>query len=491
MRNIFLIGLLSLTLFNCTDFKDKNGMNQTVHKDSKLVLNSSVNNLTDSIQIKNIQIGSESPDEKNRLHLSYPSTHFEFINKIEEDFVQAYLAEFKKNARDINDTAVSGVDFGQHFEVIEHTPNLMAFFIDRYTSYGNNYDEQFYTHLYDLKLKKVLKFSDLFNSQNEFKEFVQIIRLKTENILKQKINNMNGLTEKDRITMWGNMTELFDDGIASNDQNYDAFSWDKDGNMTIYFDKYQLASGNFGSIKVTVKPEDYRSFINNKYHRLFHFTKVVEVPVSVVENQTSSKSGVDCGKVPCIALTFDDGPSVYTSRLLDILKENKVKATFFVLGKSAKVQKNTLLRTFQEGHQIGNHSWDHKDLKKLSKESIEQQIYDTNDVIKSITGVAPHVMRPPYGSFNPTVTATAKMPIILWNLDPLDWKDRNSSLIVDRISKATPKGIVLAHDIHKTTVEAIPAVIKALKAKGYHLVTIDELFAGTPLKAGEVYRQRK
>ena len=83
------------------------------------------------------------------------------------------------------------------------------------------------------------------------------------------------------------------------------------------------------------------------------------------------------------------------------------------------------------------------------------------------------------------------MPIILWNLDPLDWKDRNSSLIVDRISKATPKGIVLAHDIHKTTVEAIPAVIKALKAKGYHLVTIDELFAGTPLKAGEVYRQRK
>lgn len=491
MRNIFLIYLLSVTLFSCTDLKNKNSSNQTVPKDSNLVLNSSVNNLTDSIQIKNIQIGSENPDEKNRLHLSYPNTHFEFINKIEEDFVQAYLTEFKKNAKSIDDNSVSGVDFGQHFEVIEHTPDLMAFFIDRYTSYGNNYDEQFFTHLYDLKLKKVLKFSDLFNSQNEFDDFAKIIRLKTEKILKEKINIMDGLTEKDRTTMWENMTELFQNGTSPNDQNYDAFSWDKEGNMTIYFDKYQLASGNFGSIKVTLKPKEYQKFINKRYHSLFHFSKVAAVPPTVTENQTLPKSGVDCGKVPCVALTFDDGPSVYTSRLLDILKENNVKATFFVLGKSAKVQKNTLLRTFQEGHQIGNHSWDHKDLKKLGKESIEQQIYDTNDVIKSITGVSPHVMRPPYGSFNSTVTETAKMPIILWSLDPLDWKDRNSSLITERISKATPKGIVLAHDIHKTTVESIPAVIKALKAKGYHLVTVNELFGGAQLKNGEVYRQRK
>lgn len=490
MKNIFLTALCSAAIFSCTDLKNTENSNQVAKTDSSVVFNTTVDQYTDSIQIKNIRVGAESTDEKNRFHTSYPNTKFDFINQNEEKFAQDYLNQFEKASIRIDENAVAGVDFGQHFEVIEHSSSLMAFLIERYTSYGNNYAEEFFTHMYDLKEKKILQFPDIFESKAQFAGFAKVVRGKAERSLKDQIAKMDYLDNKERETMWSSMTELFQSGTAPTAENYRGFSWDKEGNMTIFFDKYQLASGNFGSLSVNLKPEEYQKFINKKYYGLFHFSKVTEIAEPVVSKPLDPQSRIDCGKVPCVALTFDDGPSVYTNKLLDILKKNNVKATFFVLGKSAKVQKNTLLRTFQEGHQIGNHSWDHKDLKKLSKASVEQQIYETNDVIKSITGVAPKVMRPPYGSFNSTVTETAKMPIILWNLDPLDWKDRNANVVAERISKATPKSIVLAHDIHQTTVESIPAVINSLKSKGYNLVTIEELFAGTTLKNGMVYRKR-
>ena len=492
MKNIFFIALLSTAIVSCTDLKNTDSKNiSSSSQDSTIVLTTTTDQFTDSIQIKTIRVGAESTDEKNRFHTSYPTTKFDFINSNEEQFAHSYLNMFEKSSIRTDANAVAGVDFGQHFEVIEHSESFMAFLIERYTSYGNNYAEEFFTHLYDLKQQKILKFPDLFSSSDTFEAFAQVVRNKAEKSLKDQIGKMDYLDNKDRATMWTNMTELFLEGTAPTEKNYSAFSWDKNGNMSIYFDKYQLASGNFGSLEIQLKPEEYQDFINAKYQRLFHLAKVESRPAKEEVVKPEASSTVDCGVVPCVALTFDDGPSVYTNKLLDILKENKVKATFFVLGKSAKVQKNTLLRTFKEGHQIGNHSWDHKDLKKLSKASVEQQIYDTNDVIKSITGVAPNVMRPPYGSFNSTVTEVAKMPIILWNLDPLDWKDRNAGLVAERMSKASPNGIVLAHDIHQTTVESIPAVISALKSKGYHLVTVDQLFKGETMKDGVVYRQRK
>lgn len=492
MKNFVIISIFSLIIFSCKDFKETNtavesGAQKPVL--TNVAYDTITSDLTDSIQIKNIRVGAESTDEKNRFHVSYPNTKFNFINENEEGFAQSYLNEFEKSAIRIDANASAGVDFGQHFEVIEHSPTLMAFLIERYTSYGNNYAEEFFTHMYDLKEKMMLKFSDLFESPKQFSDFVKIIRPKAELDLKKEISKMEYLNQKDKQTMWKNMIELFLEGTAPTDDNYSAFSWDKEGNLTIYFDKYQLASGNFGSQKITLKPKEYEQLIQTKYRALFHFELVEKDAEMKPERPISTK--VDCGKVPCIALTFDDGPSVYTDRLLDILKDNNVKATFFVLGKSAKVQRRTLLRTFKEGHQIGNHSWDHKDLTKLGAGSVQRQIENTNEVIREITGSVPSLLRPPYGAINSTVANSAKMPIILWNVDPLDWKDRDADIVAERISKANRNSIILAHDIHKTTIEAIPSVISALKKKGYQLVRVDELFSGIKLNDGEVYRQRK
>ena len=490
MKKAIFTLLLIGSLIGCKNADNQQEAQNNVDETSAI---QSSENLTDSIQVKTIQVGSEGKEIKNRFHGSYPNTVYDFINKEEEKFIQTYYDEFKEVSKNHGEDAVSRVSFGQHFEVVEQSNRFLGFLIERYTSYGNNYDVQYFTHIYDLESKQLIKFSDLFSSESEFENVVKVIRDKTEVVLKNKLDSMDGLTEEDRKAMWSNMQEQIEEGTAADEKNYHAFSWDQSGNLTIYFDKYQVASGNFENIEVTLKPEEYKNLVSDKYQELFHIKVDESTPATAddLTQTTPEESDINCGEVPCVALTFDDGPSVYTNQLLDILKENDAKATFFVLGKSAKVQKNTVLRTFHEGHQIGNHSWDHKDLKKLSKADIEQQINETNQTIKNITGKAPNVLRPPYGSYNNSVKEIVNMPIILWDLDPLDWKDRDATLVAQRMSEAKPNGIVLAHDIHKSTVEAMPKVISALKKKGYHLVTIDQLFAGKSLINRQIYNKRK
>lgn len=490
MRCIFTLFLFASILFGCQD-KDQQEESTTP---SSIDMDRSVEDLTDRIQIKTIQIGSETTTDKNKFHTSYPYTEYDFINTHQEEFAQAYLAEFQKEVDNLTAEAVAGRNFGQHFELIESTPEVIGFLIERYTSYGNNYDVQYFTHLYDLKAEKRLSFSTLFSPRENFDQLAAIARSKTKDVLQENVNAMEGLSSSDKNKLWENMQDMIEEGTEPTDKNYHAFSWDESGNLTIYFDKYQVASGNHGNIEITLSPETYQELVAQKYQYIFHIPSEQSEPVTppLGDNvPAQKKSKIDCSREPCVAITFDDGPSTHTSKLLDILKAHDVKATFFVLGKSARVQKNTLLRTYREGHQIGNHSWDHKDLQKLSDVQIDEQIGRTNEVIAEITGEGVRVLRPPYGSFNEIVKSKANMPIILWNLDPMDWKDRHAETVAERMSEAQVNGIVLAHDIHKSTVEAIPAVITNLKAKGYHLVTIDNLFSDQELNNGKVYNRRR
>ncbi|WP_299399141.1 polysaccharide deacetylase family protein [uncultured Gelidibacter sp.] len=489
MKHVLSIALLTLMFYGCKDQNTQEKQEQP----APFAIETSSEDLTDAIQINTIQVGSETTNDKNRFHTSYPSTAYDFINTHQEAFAQAYLKEFQKNIKDDNEKAVAGLDFGQHFEIIESTPSILAFLIERYTSYGNNYNTQYFTHLYDLEENKRLEFSNLFYPQENFDKLANIVKSKTTDILTEKINAMEGLTDSDRTALMKSTQEMIAQGTEPTNKNYHAFSWDASGNLTIYFDKYQVASGDHGNIEVQLAPETYKDLVAKKYQYVFHIkAEETDIATPIIKDTTTSQKvfDIDCSKEPCVAITFDDGPAKHTSQLLDILKEHGVKATFFVLGKSAKIQKNTLLRAYKEGHQIGNHSWDHKDLKKLSEPDILNQIQNTNEAISEITGADVHVMRPPYGSFNEIVKNKAGMPIILWNLDPLDWKDRNPEIVAQRMSDAKTNGIVLAHDIHKSTVEAMPAVIKSLKAKGYHLVTIDNLFSEQPLANGKVYNSR-
>lgn len=184
---------------------------------------------------------------------------------------------------------------------------------------------------------------------------------------------------------------------------------------------------------------------------------------------------------PYIALTFDDGPNQkLTPHLLDLLAEHHIHVTFFVVGENAVQYPEILQRAVREGHEIGNHSWSHPNLAKMSDENVRSQIKRTEEVITSAIGSRPILFRPPYGS----VTAHQKhfihdelgYEIILWEVDPLDWKNPGPNVVSSRILKETrPGSIVLVHDIHAQTIQAMPATLTELEAKGFKFVTVSEL----------------
>jgi len=184
-----------------------------------------------------------------------------------------------------------------------------------------------------------------------------------------------------------------------------------------------------------------------------------------------------------IALTFDDGPhATLTPKLLDILKEKGVKATFYVLGQCVVANPEVLQRAAAEGHEIGNHSFDHKAFTKAGGAGVASEVNQTSEAIEKLTGKKPVTVRPPYGSTNSSITKRLNeefgLKVVMWDVDPLDWKYRNASRVTSEILNNTKAGsIVLAHDIHPTTVAAMPDAIDGLLAKGFKFVTVSELIA--------------
>jgi peptidoglycan/xylan/chitin deacetylase (PgdA/CDA1 family) len=186
---------------------------------------------------------------------------------------------------------------------------------------------------------------------------------------------------------------------------------------------------------------------------------------------------------PYIAMTFDDGPSAtLTPKLLDILAAHHMKVTFFVLGEMVAEHPEILARAAREGHEIASHSWSHPNLAKMGQEGVRSQLQRTDDQIKSATGKRPTLFRPPYGS----ITERQKRwihdefgyDIILWDVDPLDWKRPGPAVVRNRILKETrPGSIVLSHDIHPGTIEAMPSTFDQLEAKGFKFVTVSELLS--------------
>lgn len=184
-----------------------------------------------------------------------------------------------------------------------------------------------------------------------------------------------------------------------------------------------------------------------------------------------------------IALTFDDGPHPQnTPRLLDILAKRNVKATFYVIGRNVGLYPQVLRRTVAEGHEIGNHSQTHPLLSKLGDSGLRQEMKRCQDAIGSAAGVRPRTMRPPYGGLlqrqRELVHQEFGYPTILWSVDPLDWRRPGPSVVTSRIlSATTPGGIVLAHDLHGQTVDAMPATVDGLLRRGFRFVTVSQLIA--------------
>lgn len=192
--------------------------------------------------------------------------------------------------------------------------------------------------------------------------------------------------------------------------------------------------------------------------------------------QLQSSQLPDCHAKPCLALTFDDGPNAtVTPRVLDVLKQHNVRATFFVIGIHVQGNEALLRRIHAEGHEIGNHTWNHPDLTTLSPADVQSQIQMTQNIVGRAGVPLPQLLRPPYGSVNDMVKSQAHMTIVRWNIDPDDWQVLDSQKVYDNVmATAKPGGVVLMHDIYPSTADALGPVIDSLQQK-YQLVTASQL----------------
>ncbi|MFB8108206.1 polysaccharide deacetylase family protein [[Kitasatospora] papulosa] len=206
-----------------------------------------------------------------------------------------------------------------------------------------------------------------------------------------------------------------------------------------------------------------------------------------------SFGSVDCRKAKCIALTFDAGPGKDTPRLLDILEEKKVPATFFLLGRDHVLKHpDTVRRIAAEGHEVANHTWSHEILTDRKPDEIRAELKRTQDAIAAITGTKPRLMRPPQGRTDDTVSEISKelgLSQVLWSTTAKDFSTNDSALIMKRtLDQAGKDGIILLHDIYEGTVPAVPGIIDTLKERGYTFVTVPQLMAPAEPRPGTVYR---
>ncbi len=225
--------------------------------------------------------------------------------------------------------------------------------------------------------------------------------------------------------------------------------------------------------EVVLPYEEYKSYIA---------LRNTEIPsLAPLDMTIEKRKEIDPSK-PMIAFSFDDGPNgVSTPRILDILKENDAKATFFMLGQNIEKHPDVVKRMVQEGHEPANHTVSHKNLAKLNADEIHEEIFRTQDLIFQTTGVESKWLRPPYGEISDLLRQITPIPLLLWSIDSLDWHSRNVEKIKEEVLPSIKDGsLVLMHDIYGTTAQALEEILPVLKEQGYQFVTVSELYTYRP-----------
>lgn len=215
--------------------------------------------------------------------------------------------------------------------------------------------------------------------------------------------------------------------------------------------------------------------------------------VAAVNQQTPpEQQAAPTPRPKAVALTFDDGPSrANTGNILQVLQAHGAHATFFVLGDRVRVDGDILQMEIAAGCEIASHSWNHPMLSKMKWRKVKSQIRKTDNIVKKLgNGYQITLLRPPYGAISKTMRKKLDRPMVLWSLDTLDWKTRNAKKIFKKVKKDVKDGdIILMHDIHAETAEAIKKVVPWLQEQGYDVLSVSELMArkGKTLEAGKAY----
>ncbi len=198
--------------------------------------------------------------------------------------------------------------------------------------------------------------------------------------------------------------------------------------------------------------------------------------------------------IPTVALSFDDGPNKNTAEIIEVLKKYDVNATFFVLGMQMEYYPDILKDMYASGFEIGNHTYNHKYLTRISFSDVEYQLNKTNEIYNSLTGDDLELLRPTYGVYNSELLSRVDYTFVNWSVDSNDWRYKNASKTTQTILNSAEDGdVILLHDIQGSTADAMEDIVVGLLDKGFQIVSISELakLKGVELETNKLYREFK
>lgn len=386
-------------------------------------------------------------ENKNILvGINYPVTGIKKLDKILQKDIEEIYTNFKneyESYHQLDEQSELNMDYTYELVSERYINITMHIFINSSTLANPiNYMK---SYVYDKNQNKLLTIHDLI-SEEDFEKFVSLVRTK----LIQKY--------KDCI--------LLDSlkSTVSEQYNFPLFTIDYD-TLSIYFNPTEVAASYCDILDIDIPFHQLKIKIPIHEEEKTDTTVKLVAPIKVIDP-----------KQKVVALTFDDGPSKYTEEILEILRENNAYGTFFVIGNKVEIYKETMQKMVSYGNEIGNHSYNHKWLTKLTESDLQEQITKTQDIIYSVTGYTPTIIRPTYGSVSNKLQKQLSLDIVMWTVDTSDWKYKSTDRIVkEATSKTKDLDIILMHDTHKRTAEALKKIIPELQRQGFKFVTVSEL----------------
>ena len=402
-------------------------------------------------------------NKREKVSIEYPITENEKINRLISESID-------KIDRDFQNTVLLATVFDKpmtetiSYQVTHNTSEALSIVVNIKQDMNGAHPAsmtQFWT--FDKKSGEVVGLADFTEQSDEAAEaIISAAKDNISQIIKQRQQpeiDLNEIINKEALSNF----------IITNNGN--SLAWP--------LGQASLLPSSYGELTITVPISSVSKYLQNPTARkLANIPKPPEPKPEPAPAPAAPTPAPTTGN-KVIALTFDDGPGLYTAHLLDILDQYGAKATFFLIGSKVSGQASVVRSIQARGHQLGNHSWSHPELPKLSVDQIAGEIDRTNEAIRQATGVKPSILRPPYGAVNGVVLEQLRlrnMSSILWSVDTRDWADRNSQIVCSRaVAGARPGAVILMHDIHQTSVNAVPCILSSLKQQGYSFVTIQRL----------------
>ncbi|WP_342500275.1 polysaccharide deacetylase family protein [Bacillus sp. FSL K6-4563] len=397
-----------------------------------------------------------------RYAVNYPVFHQEKLDQEMKRFAETALDKFKTSFSEASDVDEENrYELNIDYEIIHYAKQTAAIKFNTYELKGGvKGAHQTKIFNFDFKKQHFLSIDDLFLSKKE--DLQKLSQMTFEELKKDR-----SLAENEH---------LLKQGTSPAAEHYQYFAI-KDRFIEFYFPVGQIGSDKQGSQVLAIKKTLLKGMLKPEYINKEKNKNEKKEPIPKRKIVKLPKQSAFNPNQKAIALTFDDGPNPSTtSKILTALKENKGHATFFVLGSRVQYYPDMLSKIRKGGNEIGNHSYSHPLLTRLPLKQAVKQVEETQQIIEKASGFTPTHFRPPYGGTNGQINAAVNMKVTLWDVDPEDWKYRNSQYVASYILTHASSGeTVLMHDIYDTSANAAVTIIKELTKQGYQLLTVSEL----------------